>query len=392
MRPIRVLHVVGSMNRGGIETWLMHVARHIDRNRFSIDFLVSNRSQSPLEKQIDDLGCKIHVCMAHSQPLRYAYNLRRILRSESYDIVHSNLHHLNGLVAMIAAASGVPVRIAHSHFDISGKKAEAAGFNNIRYRFARRLTRGFATGQVGCSAIAGRALFGNGWLSQPHSRIILCGIDLQPFRTHSDRNALLAALDIPGDAVVIGHAGRFVAQKNHAFFIDVAEEYARTDRRAHFLLVGDGPLLAETKARAAASTMANRFHFTGARDDVPNLMVNAMNCFLLPSHFEGGPIALVEAQAAGLPCVFSDIIAPETQIYDKLLWRISLNSPIKEWAQALRHALREGSCETKAAAFHAVESSAYNITSSLEELQDYYSELLRLNHRPERSHRTAPSY
>jgi glycosyltransferase involved in cell wall biosynthesis len=384
--------VVGSMNRGGIETWLMHVARQIDRNRFSIDFLVSNRSQSPLEKQIDDLGCKIHVCMAHSQPLRYAYNLRRILRSESYDIVHSNLHHLNGLVAMIAAASGVPVRIVHSHFDISGKKAEAAGFNNIRYRFARRLTRGFATGQVGCSAIAGRALFGNGWLSQPHSRILLCGIDLQPFRAHSDRNALLAALDIPGDAVVIGNAGRFVAQKNHAFFIDVAEEYARTDRRAHFLLVGDGPLLAETKARAAASTMANRFHFTGARDDVPNLMVNAMNCFLLPSHFEGGPIALVEAQAAGLPCVFSDVIAPETQIYDKLLWKLSLNSPIKEWAQALRHALRERSCETKAAAFQAVESSGYNIDSSLQELQDYYSELLRLNPRQEGSQRPAPSY
>jgi len=121
-------------------------------------------------------------------------------------------------------------------------------------------------------------------------------------------------------------------------------------------------------------------------------MVNAMNCFLLPSHFEGGPIVLVEAQAAGLPCVFSDIIAPETQIYDKLLWRLSLNSPIKEWAQALRHALRERSCETKAAAFQAVESSAYNIDSSLEELQDYYSELIRLNPSQEGSHRTAPSY
>jgi glycosyltransferase involved in cell wall biosynthesis len=392
MRPIRILYVVGSMNRGGIETWLMHVARHIDRTRFSIDFLVSNRSQSPLEKQIDNLGCKIHVCMAHSQPLRYAYNLQRILRSESYDIVHSNLHHLNGLVAMIAAASGVPVRIAHSHFDISGKKAEAAGFNNMRYRVARRLTRGFATGQVGCSAVAGRALFGEDWLSQPRNRIIVCGIDLQPFRTRSDRTAVLAALGIPDDAVVIGHAGRFVAQKNHAFFIDIAEEYARTESRAHFLLVGDGPLLAETKARAAASAMANRFHFTGPRDDVPSLMVNAMNCFLLPSHFEGGPIVLVEAQAAGLPCVFSDVMAPETQIYDKLLREVSLNAPIQEWTNALRHALNECSCETKAAALQAVESSAYNIDSSLEELQNYYCELLRINHIPEPAHRTAPSY
>jgi glycosyltransferase involved in cell wall biosynthesis len=392
MRPIRVLQVVGSMNRGGIETWLMHVARHIDRKRFSIDFLVSNRSRSPLETQIDDLGCKIHICMAHSQPLRYAYNLRRILGSESYDIVHSNLHHLNGLVAMVAAASGVPVRIAHSHFDISGRRAEAAGFYKIRYRAARRLTRSFATGQIGCSVVAGRALFGNGWLSQPHSRIILCGIDLEPFRTHSDRDALLAALNIPADALVIGHVGRFVAQKNHTFFMDVAEEYSRMDGRAHFLLVGDGPLLAETKARAAASTMANRFHFTGARDDVPNLMINAMNCFLLPSHFEGGPIALVEAQAAGLPCVFSDIIAPETELYRKLLWKVSLNSPIKEWTQALQHALRESSRETKAAAFQAVESSAFNITSSLEDLQNYYMELFRLSRNPAAYRQTVSSF
>jgi glycosyltransferase involved in cell wall biosynthesis len=392
MRSIRVLHVVGSLNRGGIETWLMHVARHIDRNRFSIDFLVSNRSRSPLEKEIEELGCDIHTCMAHSQPLRYAYNLRRILRSEAYDIVHSHLHHLNGLVALVAATSGVPVRIAQSHFDISGEQAEAAGFNTTRYRLARRLTRGFATGCLGCSLAAGQALFGRDWQVRPNSRVILCGIDLQPFRAGSDGNALRRSLGISPGAVVIGHVGRFVPQKNHSFFMDIAKEYTRLDRQVHFLLVGDGPLLAETKARAATSLMADRFHFTGARADVPNLMLNAMDCFLFPSHFEGAPIALVEAQAAGLPCIFSDVIARETDICPDILWRTSLKSSPREWAQTIRRALLISTSETRAAGVEAVESSAYNINSSLEELQDYYMQLFRLSRNPAESRHTAPSY
>jgi glycosyltransferase involved in cell wall biosynthesis len=384
--------VVGSMNRGGIETWLMHVARHLDRNRFAMDFLVSNRSQSPLEKEIEQLGCEIHTCMAHSQPLRYAYNLQRILRCESYDIVHSHLHHLNGLVAFVAAVSGVPVRIAHSHFDISGEKAAAAGFSAARYRIARKLTQSFATGRVGCSLAAGRALFGKDWQNDSTSRVLLCGIDLQLFRARSEREHLRESFGIPPGAIVIGHAGRFVPQKNHSFFMEIAEQCALLDPRAHFLLVGDGPLLADIKARAASSEVAEHFHFTGSRGDVPNLMVNAMDCFLFPSQFEGAPIALVEAQAAGLPCIFSDVIASETDICPNILWRMSLASPAKEWAQTIQIALLECTSKARAAAVEAVQSSSYNIESSLEQLQDYYSELLRLNSSQEAAHRTAPSY
>src|ERR1700720_591688 len=101
MRPIRVLHVVGSMKRGGIETWLMSLIREADRRRFHLDFVVSNRSSSPWENEIRDLGGRIHLCLAHSQPARYAYNLARLLRTHGpYDIIHSHLHQLNGIVAL----------------------------------------------------------------------------------------------------------------------------------------------------------------------------------------------------------------------------------------------------------------------------------------------------
>jgi glycosyltransferase involved in cell wall biosynthesis len=376
MPPIRVLHVVGSMKRGGIETWLMSMLRHVDRERFQFDFLVSNRSQSPLEKEIYDLGSKIHVCMAHSQPLRYAFNLARILRTQGpYDIVHSHLHHLNGMVSVIAGLSGVPVRIAHSHFAISGTAAEAAGFNGARYRVARSLVRSFATGALGCSALAGSALFGPDWERELNRRVLFCGIDLDRFRVKPDRNAIRAALGIPVDSVVIGHAGRFVPQKNHSFFVEVAQAYSALDPRAHFLLLGDGPVWADTKKLAAASPAGSRFHFVGPRDDVPDLMLAAMDCFLFPSHFEGLPLVLVEAQAAGLPCVISDVIASETDICPDLLRRMSLKQSAHEWARTMHDAIAESTAEKKAAAFRALEASPFNISRAWEELEKYYLQL-----------------
>jgi glycosyltransferase involved in cell wall biosynthesis len=376
MRPIRVLHVVGSLNRGGIETWLMSVLRQADRRRFQIDFVVSNRSQSPLEKEIQDLGSRIHVCMAHSQPIPYAFRLARLLREQPYDIVHSHLHHLNGVVSLIASVSRVPVRIVHSHFAISGTEAEAAGFDRPRYRFARLLMRSSATGELGCSAPAGRALFGANWDRSSNNRVLFCGIDLKPFRFSPERRSIRSAFDIPSDAHVIGHAGRFVAQKNHTFFIDVAREYARIDSSAHFLLAGNGPLWNELKNRAASLPESDRFHFVGARDDVPNLMAGAMDCFLFPSHFEGLPLVLVEAQAAGLPCILSDVVASETFVCQNLIRKMSLKQSPREWAEAISLAIGTSTPDSRIEAFRLLESSPFDIRCAWRALEKYYFELL----------------
>ena len=127
MKPLRVLQVIGSLHRGGIETWLMSVRRRVDPSMVSVDFLVSNSSASPFANELREKGSQIIVCPAHSEPLRYMRNLGRALRKHGpYDVVHSHLHHLNGIVALVAARAGVPVRIAHSHFDISGKMRRRA--------------------------------------------------------------------------------------------------------------------------------------------------------------------------------------------------------------------------------------------------------------------------
>jgi glycosyltransferase involved in cell wall biosynthesis len=197
------------------------------------------------------------------------------------------------------------------------------------------------------------------------------GINVEQFRTPPDRQALRASLDIPADALVVGHVGRFVPEKNHAFWFDIAEAYAKKNPRAHFLLLGDGVLWKQMKERAAASPFASRFHLPGVRYDVAQLL-STMDAFLFPSVVEGLPVALVEAQAAGLPCIYSDFITPEVDVNPQMLCRISLKEPAEVWAQGIERMIATVTPEARASAFRAVEASSFNFSRSLKELEQYY--------------------
>jgi glycosyltransferase involved in cell wall biosynthesis len=239
---------------------------------------------------------------------------------------------------------------------------------------ARLAIRKFANGALACSEAAGDALFGEGWERSLNGRVLYCGINVEHFRVKPDRGAIRGSLGIPSDAVVIGHVGRFVAEKNHEFWLEIAEAYGRKNPRAHFLLLGDGPLWKEMKGRAAASPMAERFHLLGTRYDVAELL-GAMDGFLFPSRVEGLGVALVEAQAAGLPCIFSDLIPPEVDICPDILCRMPLKDSAEQWAKAVERTLSRVTAGVRAAAFTAVEASRFNLARSLDELENYYLRL-----------------
>src|SRR6188474_985657 len=123
---MRVLHVLGGMDRGGVETWLMHVLREWDRGRGQMDFLVHTTRQCAYDEEVRALGARIIPCLTPRRPWSYSKRLRRILRDFGpYDVVHSHVHHFSGMVLRAARTSGVPVRIAHSHNDTSGVEASA---------------------------------------------------------------------------------------------------------------------------------------------------------------------------------------------------------------------------------------------------------------------------
>ena len=372
MPEVRVLHVVGGMNVGGAETWLMHVLRNLTATGVHQDFLVHTTQPCVYDPEIRALGSRILPCMHPRSPGRYAWRLRRVLREGRYDVVHSHVHHFSGLVLKIAAWLGVPARIAHSHNDTAPLDQAAPLPRRAYLGLMRTWIEGHATAGLAASANAATALFGDRWQADPRWRTLYCGINLDLFRAPIDQAEVRAELGLPAEAFVIGHVGRFDVQKNHSFLIDIFAECARRHSQVWLLLVGSGPLRAEIERKAEKLGVRNRIVFAGLRKDVPRLLRGAMDVFLFPSLYEGLPLVLMEAQAAGLPCVISAPLPPETEAVPGLLARLPLSAPPAEWARQVFLSRLTRERIGAGTALARVEQSPFNIRVSVAALKGVY--------------------
>ena len=369
-KRISVLHVVGVMDRGGVETWLMNILRRIDRSAFTLNFVTQTMQPGVFDEEIRDLGSKVIPCLHPSRPWSYGRTLRQILASEQCDIVHSHVHHYSGFVMRVARSFGVKGRITHSHLDSSLADAKTslsrAGYLKLTKRWiARDSSRKLAVSERAAVSLFGKADSLNQWQTMP------CGSDLEPFTMRVDRADVKKQLGLPEVAFVIGHVGRFAEQKNHSFLVRTAAEVLVQNPRAHFVLAGDGPLRPAIEQQVAAAGLSHHFKFLGVRPDVPRLMMGAMDAFLFPSLYEGLPLALVEAQAAGLPCLYSDDIALETDIVKPLLHRLSLAQPASEWASKILQLEGKRPVE-QASALAQLRNSAFHIDETLRQLEKVY--------------------
>jgi glycosyltransferase involved in cell wall biosynthesis len=213
------------------------------------------------------------------------------------------------------------------------------------YRGAMRLLiRSCASGGLAVSTEAGNDLFSWKWRGSSRWTLQHLGIDLSQFDIKVDRNSLRRELGIPADALVVGHVGRFTAEKNHSFLVEIAREMSKCEPRVFFLLVGDGPLRSTIEEKVAAYSLEDRFLFTGVRPDVPRLMKGAMDMFLFPSTREGLPITLLEAQAAGLKCLVSDVVSSEADVIPELILRVLLALGPAKWAAHLLSQPQRSNC------------------------------------------------
>jgi glycosyltransferase involved in cell wall biosynthesis len=367
-RQIRILHMLGTMNPGGVETWLMHALRNIDRNTFHMDFCTFGTEAGLYAGEADELGSIVLRCSKSANLWSFRRRFRRILREGSYQIAHSHVHLFSGALLRWAKAEGVPIRIAHSHNTSDGRP------NTGMRRFYRRLMKSwidrYATHGLAASSAAAVALFRENWQADGRFRVLHCGIDLHPFQEPVDRRKVLKELGIPADALVVGHVGRFDPQKNHRFLLDVARETLNRRPDVHFLLVGDGPLRVEIEALARGMGLSGKTHFAGIRTDVPRLMRGAIDVFLFPSLWEGLPLTVIEAQAAGLRCILSEAVTSEACILPEQSIRLPLSEGVEKWAVETIQALqkRKICCD---AALQAVAESDFSIERS--RLSDFYS-------------------
>lgn len=371
---IRVLHVVGGMGRGGIETWLMHVLRRLERERFQMDFLVHTAAPCAYDDEVRALGGRILPCVHPGRPWSYAKGFRRILEGYGpYNVVHSHVQHYTGYTLRLAQHAGIPVRIAHSHNDASPSDCFPNPVRRVYLSMAKGWIRRYATVGLAASGRAAAALFGPEWESDSRYRLLYYGIDLDPFRQSRDRS-LRAALHLPPDAFVVGHVGRFVEQKNHGFLLKIFRSVADAEPTARLLLIGDGPLRPAIERQAAEMGLGKHVVFAGLRSDIPRVLLGTVDVFVMPSLHEGLPLAGLEAQAAGLSCVFTDSITSELDVVPQLITRLRPSQPACVWAAAVLAARGQSIPPHRAEALSAMEASPFNIRRAVAELMRVYED------------------
>jgi glycosyltransferase involved in cell wall biosynthesis len=354
----------------------MNVMRYIDRQRCRMDFLVTTEAPCAYADEIRMLGGRVIPCFGYREPWKFARRFGRVMREcGPYDVVHSHIFNLSGFVLRLAAQHGVPVRIAHSHTDTRLKEASLGWHQRLWRAGYLGLTKSwigrYATLRLGASALAAEALFGRNWAADRRNRVLPLGLDFSPFGIRHDAAEVRRSLGLPADALVVGHVGNYVWHKNHDFLIEVAAEVLRRERRAWLLLVGHHLLGSPVEERARSLGLADRVVIAGPRDDVPRLMTAAMDVFLFPSHYEGLGLVLLEAQAAGLPCVLAERLPQEVDVVPELLRRVPLSASAATWATGVL-AAAEQRWVAQDRAFAKMLDSEFNIENSVQTLTQVY--------------------
>lgn len=364
--PIRVLHVIGIMNRGGAETMIMNLYRQIDRAKIQFDFVESCSEKAAFDDEIRSLGGRTYHCPHYNGRNHFQYCRwwkHFFQKHKEYRIVHGHIGSTAPLYLEAAKAAGA-YTIAHSHN--SGKDYSIKG---LLYRFLAYRVRYIADYFFACSEAAGLDRFGNCVVSGTNYKVFHNAIDVQSYQFRAEeRMRIRSELNVQ-DKIVIGHVGRFERQKNHEFLIDIFRVIHDQNPESVLLLIGDGSLRRKIEKKVEQLKLTDAVLFGGVRQDV-NCLLQAMDVFVFPSLYEGLPLVTVEAQAAGLPCVISDRVPEECILTDKLVKVCGLNESLKTWAAAAQGQARITRTDTS----QEVQMHGYDISETASWLESFYLE------------------
>ena len=367
--PIRVLHVVGRMDRGGIETLIMNLYRNIDRSKVQFDFLAHYGREAVYNDEIRSMGGVIHEMPAlkddnhvyYWRLFLYIKALHEFFKNHDYKIIHGHMTNTASIYMPIAKRYGVTTRIAHSH-NTHGK-AGLLGFvtNVLQKPIYKNATDWFA-----CSNAAAYWFYPKDEVDAGKVTIVPNAVDAQRFRFNEVvRTRMRHELGIESN-FVIGCVARFRPEKNHSFLLKLLQEVLKTEHSAVLLFAGEGPCEDSVKAEAAELGIKEKVIFLGMRTDVPDLL-QAMDVFVLASLWEGLPVTGIEAQASGLHCVVSDGITEEMNALDMVDY-VSLDAPLSVWAEKIVKSASYPRIDT----FEEMKRAGYDIHTIAPWLQDFY--------------------
>ena len=326
--PIRILHVFGTMDRGGAESRTMDLYRHLDREKVQFDFLVHTNKTGHFEAEIKEMGGRIYRVprFLFYNYFSYRQALRDFFRAhQDFPIIQGHMTSTAAIYLPIAKRAGVPVTVAHARNAGVAKGLKGLLTRMLRYNLHKKADYLFT-----CSRLAALAVFGREAVEKGRTTYIPNAIEVEKYRYDETVRAEIRKQNNLAGQFVIGHVGRFIYQKNHEYLLKIFHEVQKRFADSRLLLLGEGNELGRIKALAKELGILDKIIFIG---NVPNAWdyYQAMDYFVFPSRFEGLPGCVVEAQASGLKCLISDAIADEVRISDSVKAMDIHADPVK-WA------------------------------------------------------------
>lgn len=337
MEKVKILFVLDYINsNSGVSSMVMNYYTHIDKKKFSVDFLLYEIPNEKILKYLQKNNSEIYT-FGHPVKLgyiRYKEKIRRFFleKENKYQIVHVHIPNAAFVILKYAKICGVQTRILHSH----NSQGADRKLKRIRNKILNSQGIRFANHYMACSESAARYLFGDDRLNRVE--IICNAINMEKFQFDQFcRERIRNELEIKNE-LVLGHIGRFCKQKNHIFLVEIAKELKKQGIAFKMILLGDGELQLKIREEVKISEVEDEVLFLGVRKNVKEYM-DAMDLFLFPSLYEGLPYVCVEAQANGLECLISNKISREVELSDQLLFFEISES--KEWTNYILEYINE---------------------------------------------------
>lgn len=329
LNKIKVLYITPALNVcGGIESYCMAYYRHMSE-KVKIDFATHEILDNTYKNEIENKGGKVYLF----EPL----NLKKLIKSvkqikhffeqnSDYDIIHCNMVNAAIFYFYYAKKNGIRVRIIHSHQNNYADKLLHAIRNIPLIKMGNLL----ATDRFACSKVAGDFLFKN----KPYY-IVKNAIELEKYRYNDDiRKKIRIINSLNDNTFVIGNVGRLTEQKNQIKLIDIMKELVfNLNKDVKLLIIGNGHLKEKLISKTKEYCLQDNVIFVGSVNNVQDYL-QAMDCFVLPSLYEGVGIVNIEAQAAGLPTIVSDKVPIEAKVTN-LLKYVKLKESSRMWASTI---------------------------------------------------------
>ena len=365
-----VLQIGMTSNIGGMETYLIEQYKNINKKQINYDFLTlfDDEKIAFCEYIHSNGGAIFSVVPRRKNPLKHYRTVIELLfvNRKKYDAVVLNTCHMYYIFPLLCAKIfGIKKRILHSHN--SGDELEITFLRKLLIVVNKLIMRFTVSDFWACSKIAGKWMFGN----DVNFKIVHNSINCQKFKFNlQSRHDLRKTMNL-SNKFVVGHIGRFSFQKNHVFLLDIFSEICKKNNSAILLLVGDivedRSYLEAAQKKAHDIGIIEHVKFLGLRNDISDLM-QTMDCFVLPSKFEGLPLVGIEAQAAGLPCFFADTITEELGITD-LAHFVSLDTAPEKWAEQI---LQNSNIDRKDMS-KEISAAGYDIKTEIKKIEDFYT-------------------